>query len=55
MIRSIRVIRGQIRKEEYEVYCNCSGVRNEIGGVDKELSEAVVEDWGEYYLGKNAG
>ena len=35
--------------------CNSGGVRHEVGGVDEELSEAIVKDWREYYLGEDAG
>jgi hypothetical protein len=44
-----------LKIDSYEEYSYCSRVCNEIGRVDEELSEAFVEDWREYYLGKNAG
>jgi hypothetical protein len=38
-----------------EEYCYSSGICDKTWGVDKELPEAVVEDWREYYLGKDVG
>ena len=35
--------------------CNSSWICDKAWGVDEELSEAIVKDWREYYLGENAG
>ena len=45
----------QVLKKNNEKYCNCGRICDEAGGVDEELPKAFAEDWGEYYLGKNAG
>jgi hypothetical protein len=49
------VISVPIKRKKYEEYCYSSGVCDEVGRVDEEFSEAVVEDRGEYDLGKNVG
>jgi hypothetical protein len=30
--------------KKYEMCCNCSRICDEVGGVDEELPEAVIED-----------
>ena len=32
------------KEKEYEVYCNCSRICDEVRGVDEEFPEAAVED-----------
>jgi len=43
------------RKElAYEMFSYSGRVCDEVGRVDKELSEAFVEDWREHYLREDA-
>ena len=42
------------KKEKYEMCCNSGGICHKVGGVDQELSQAIVEDWREYHFGKDA-
>ena len=53
--RFCRISNRRLLKKKYEKYSYSGGVRHEVGGVDEELSEAIVKDWREYYLGENAG
>ena len=39
---------GKIKDLDYEMYSYSSGIRDEAGGVDKELSEAIAQDRRKY-------
>lgn len=45
IIRSIRVIRGQIKKINMKCVVIAAGYATRLGKFDKELPETVVEDW----------
>ena len=40
-----------IVSQKNEEYSYCGRICHAAGGVDKELSEAIAEDWGEHHPG----